>query len=250
MSGKLEGKVALVTGGATGIGLATAQKFVSEGAYVFITGRRQGELDKAVKAIGRNVTAVQSDVAKLDDLDRLYDVIGKEKGHLDVIVANAGVAEGAPTAEVTPELFEKIFSVNVRGAFFTVQKAQKLLKDGGSVVVIASVVQYKGFPGMSVYSASKAAVRSLVRTWAAEFKDRGIRVNAVSPGPIGTPMLDSLAENEAAVKATREQFASQVPLGRIGRPEEIANAALILASDDASFTTGFDLLVDGGISQV
>lgn len=250
MSGKLEGKVAIVTGGATGIGLAIAQRFVAEGAHVFITGRRQAELDKAEKLIGRNVTAVPGDVSKLEDLNRIYETIAREKGHLDVVVANAGVADDAPTAEVTPEQFEKIFSVNVSGAFFTVQKALKLLKDGGSIVVIASVVQYKGFPGLSVYSASKAAVRSLVRTWAAEFKDRHIRVNSVSPGPVGTPMLDGLAESEDAIEATRKQFASLVPLGRIGRPEEIASAALFLASDEASFTTGFDLLADGGISQV
>ncbi len=250
MSGKLEGKVAVITGGSTGIGLATAQKFVEEGAYVFITGRRQAELEKAKAAIGRNVTAVQGDVAKLEDLDRLYATVAREKGGIDILVANAAIGAGVPTADETPEQFDKIFGINVRGTFFTVQKALKSLKNGGTIVVIASVVQYKGFAGYSIYSGTKGAVRSFVRTWAAEFKDRGIRVNSVSPGPIDTPMVEGFAESKDAIDAVKKQFASFVPVGRLGRPEEIAKAALFLASDDSSFTTGFDLVVDGGMTQL
>jgi NAD(P)-dependent dehydrogenase (short-subunit alcohol dehydrogenase family) len=250
MPGKLDGKVAVITGGGTGIGLATAQKFAAEGAYVFITGRRQGELDKARTLIGKNVTAVQGDVAKLEDIDRLYQTVAHEKGRLDTVVVNAGVSEGASAAEATPEHFDKIFAINVRGAFFTVQKALKLLNDGGTIVVVASVVQYKGFPGFAAYSASKAAVRSLVRTWAAEFKDRRIRVNAVSPGPIETPMIAGLAKTPEENDAIRRQFEAMTPLGRIGRPEELAKAILFLASDDSSFSTGIDLIADGGITQL
>jgi NAD(P)-dependent dehydrogenase (short-subunit alcohol dehydrogenase family) len=250
MSGKLEGKIAVVTGGSTGIGLAIAKEFVAEGAYVFITGRRAAELDKAAKEIGRNVTPVQSDVAKLEDLDRLYATVAKEKGRIDVLVANAGILESAPTADATADHFDRVFAVNVRGAYFTVQKALKLLQDGGSIVVTASVVQYKGFPGTGVYSATKGAVRSLVRTWAAEFKDRGIRVNAVSPGPIETAMFESLAPDPQNLDAHRKALSAQVPLGRLGRPEEMAKAVLFLASSDSSYTTGFDLLADGGMSQI
>lgn len=252
MSGKLDGKVAVITGGATGIGLATAQKFVAEGAHVFITGRREAELDKAKALIGRNVTTVQGDVAKPEDLDRLYDAVAREKGRFDVLVTNAAIAEGAPTADVTPEHFDRQFAINVRGTFFTVQKGLRLIKDGGTIVVISSVVNQKGFPGIPVYSATKAAVRSFVRSWANELKERGIRVNSVSPGPVQTPMMDGLAGSDAkdAIEANRQRFAAGVPLGRVGRPEEIANAALFLASEDSSFTTGFDLLADGGISQI
>jgi NAD(P)-dependent dehydrogenase (short-subunit alcohol dehydrogenase family) len=250
MSGKLDGKVAVVTGGSTGIGLAIAKEFVAQGAHVFITGRRAAELDKAATEIGRNVTAVQGDVAKLEDIDRLYATVAKEKGRIDVLVANAGILENAPTADATPDHFDRVFAVNVRGAYFTIQKALKLLQDGGSIVVTASVVQYKGFPGAGIYSATKAAVRSLVRTWAAEFKSRGIRVNAVSPGPIETPMFESFASNPEDLDAHKKAFAAQVPLGRLGRPEEIAKAALFLASSDSNYTTGFDLLADGGISQI
>lgn len=250
MSGKLEGKVAVITGGSTGIGLATAQRFSTEGAYVFITGRRQAELDKAKALIGRNVTAVQGDVARLEDLDTLYDVVAREKGRIDILVANAGMVETAPTAEVTPEHFDKTFNVNARGTFFTVQKALKLLKDGGSIVLVASVVQYKGFPGFAVYSATKAALRSFTRTWAAEFKDRGIRVNTLSPGPIDTPIIDSMTSSAAEADATRDHFAQTNPLGRMGRAEEIASAALFLASDESSYSTGIDLVADGGLSQI
>jgi len=251
MTGKLEGKVAVITGGSSGIGLAIAQKFVAEGAYVFVTGRRQGELDKAKTLIGKNVTAVKGDVAKLEDIDRLYATVAREKGKVDIVVANAGTADQALTADATPEHFAKVFDVNVRGAFFTVQKALKHLNDGGAVVAVASIVQYKGFPGGAVYSGSKGALRSFVRTWAAEFKDRGIRVNAVSPGPIETPMINGLFEaSPAGADAAREQFVARVPLARLGRPEDIAEAALYLASDAAAFVTGFDLVVDGGITQL
>lgn len=247
---KLDGKIAVVTGGSSGIGLAIAQKFVEEGAYVFITGRRQAELDKAVAAIGKNVTAVQSDVAKLEDLDRLYEQVKAEKGALDIIVANAGIAEFAPLADVTVEHYNKIFDINVRGVLFTTQKALPLLRDGGSIVVVASVVQYLGFPGASVYSATKAAVRSLVRTWAAELKGRGIRVNSLSPGPIDTPILDGQYKSKDEADATKAGLAQMVPLGRLGRSEEIAAAALFLASSDSSFSTGIDLLSDGGMADI
>ncbi len=251
MSGKLDGKIAVITGGSTGIGLATAQKFVAEGAYVFISGRRQSELDKAVKLIGKNVTAVQSDVAKLADIDKLYETVAREKGKIDILVANAGIGDQALTADATPEHFAKVFDVNVRGAFFTVQKALKLLNDGGAIVAIASIVQYKGFPGGAVYSGTKGAVRAFVRTWAAEFKDRGIRVNAVSPGPIETPMINRLLESSpTGAETARQQFTAMVPLARLGRPEDIAEAALYLASDASAFVTGFDLIVDGGITQL
>lgn len=247
---KLDGKIAVVTGGSSGIGLAIAQKFVEEGAYVFITGRRQAELDNAVAAIGKNVTAVQSDVAKLEDLDRLYEQVKAEKGALDIIVANAGIAEFAPLGEVTIEHYNKIFDINVRGVLFTTQKALPLLRDGGSIVVVASVVQYLGFPGASVYSATKAAVRSFVRTWAAELKGRGIRVNSLSPGPIDTPILDGQYKSKEEADAMKAGLTQMVPLGRLGRSEEIAAAALFLASSDSSYSTGIDLLSDGGMADI
>ncbi len=250
MTGKLDGKIAVITGGSSGIGLAIAQEFVAQGAYVFITGRRQDELDKAKAAIGRNVTAVRSDVAELDDLDRLYATVAREKGGLDILVANAGVGNFVATAEATPAHFDKIFNINVRGAFFTVQKALTLLRDGGSIVLVASNAQYKGIPGFAAYSASKAALRSLARSWAAEFKDRGIRVNTLSPGPIDTPIFETLGLSPAELEATKQHFAGQVPLGRIGRPEEMGKAALFLASSDSSFSTGIDLVADGGMTQL
>ena len=250
MSGKLDGKVAVITGGSTGIGLAAAQEFVAQGAHVFITGRRQNELDKAVKLIGRNVTAVRGDAARLEDLDRLYQTVERDKGRIDVLVANAGIGELAATAEATPEHFDKIFAVNVRGVYFTVQKALNLIRDGGSIVLVASVAQYAGIPGFSVYSATKAAVRSLARSWAAEFKTRGIRVNTLSPGPIDTPIFDTLGLPPEQTEAAKQQFVADVPLGRIGRPEEMAKAILFLASSDSSYTTGTDLVADGGLTQV
>jgi NAD(P)-dependent dehydrogenase (short-subunit alcohol dehydrogenase family) len=250
MSSKLEGKIAVVTGGSTGIGLAIAKEFVAQGAYVFITGRRAAELDKAAKEIGRDVTAVQGDVAKLEDLDKLYDKVAKEKGRVDVLVANAGIGELVPTAQATPEHFDKIFNVNVRGLFFTVQKSLKLLSDGATIVLVASNAQYVGVPGFAAYSATKAAVRSLSRSWAAEFKDRGIRVNTLSPGPIDTPIFDTVASTPQEAEAIKQGFASQVPLGRIGQPEEMAKAALFLASSDSSYSTAIDLVADGGMTQI
>jgi NAD(P)-dependent dehydrogenase (short-subunit alcohol dehydrogenase family) len=250
MSGKLEGKVAVITGGSTGIGLATAQEFVNQGAYVFITGRRQEALDKALKQIGRNVTAVKADAAKLEDLDKLYETVKREKGHIDVLVANAGIGEFKSTADATPEHFDKIFDINVRGVYFTVAKALPLIVDGASVIVTASNAQYMGIPGFGVYSATKAAVRTLVRSWAAEFKDRAIRFNTMSPGPVDTPIFETLDLPKEAIEAAKAGFVAQVPLGRIGQSEEIAKAMLFLASSDSSFSTGIDLVADGGMTQI
>lgn len=244
MSNKLEGKVAVITGGSTGIGLATAKRFVAEGAYVFITGRRQSQLDAAVKAIGRNVTAVQGDVANQADLDRLYATVKSQKGKIDVIYANAGTGEFQPIGSVTEPHFDKIFNVNVKGALFTVNKGLPLLNDGGVILLTGSVAGSKGFENFGVYNASKAAVRSFARTWTSDLKSRKIRVNVISPGPIDTPLLGSVDD------ATKSQFASAVPLGRMGESDEVANAALFLASDDASYVTGVELFVDGGMAQV
>ena len=244
MTKKLEGKVAVVTGGTEGIGLATAKLFVKEGAYVFITGRRQKELDEAVKAIGRNVSGVQGDIAKPADLDRLYETISKTKGRLDIVFANAGVAEFIPFGTVTEEHFDKLFNTNVRGTLFTVQKALPLLKDGGSIILNGSVASVKGTAGFGVYAASKAAIRSFVRTWTTDLKDRRIRSNVVSPGPINTP----LANRQSADVIGR--IVSTIPMGRMGEPEEVAKAALFLASDDSSFVTGIELFIDGGRAQI
>jgi NAD(P)-dependent dehydrogenase (short-subunit alcohol dehydrogenase family) len=244
MSKKLEGKVAVITGGSTGIGFATARRFVEEGAFVFITGRRQKELDAAAKAIGANVTAVQGDVSNLADLDRLYDTVKKHKGQVDIVFANAGIGEMAPIAEATPEHFDKIFGVNVRGLVFTVQKALPLMPDGGAIVLTGSVAGSSGIEAFSVYSATKAAVRSFARSWTNDLKKRRIRVNVVSPGPIDTPILEPLDDE------TVESFVRGVPLGRIGEADEVAKAVLFLASDDASYTSGAELFVDGGMAAV
>jgi NAD(P)-dependent dehydrogenase (short-subunit alcohol dehydrogenase family) len=249
-NGKLTGKVALVTGGNSGIGLATAKRFVSEGAYVFITGRRQKELDTAVKEIGKNATAVQGDVANLADLDRLFAQIKKEKGKIDIVFANAGVAKYAPLGKITEELYHSIFDTNVKGLLFTVQKALPLLRDGGSIILNASIVGSKGLASNSVYSATKAAVRSFARTWTTDLKDRHIRVNAVSPGPIDTPGLRELLASSDVGKQRKEMISMGVPLGRLGTPHEIAKAVVFLASDDASYITGIELFVDGGFAQV
>jgi NAD(P)-dependent dehydrogenase (short-subunit alcohol dehydrogenase family) len=248
--GKLEGKVALVTGGNGGIGLATAKRFVSEGAYVYITGRRDEELTAAVKAIGRNVSGVRGDVANLDDLDRLFAQIKREKGKLDVVFANAGIAEYLSFGKITEEHFDAIFGVNVKGLLFTVQKALPLMPDGASIILNASIVASKGFTANSVYSATKAAVRSFARTSTTDLKDRRIRVNAVSPGPIETPGLTNLAASTGAGEQRLKALASNVPLGRLGTPDEIAKAVVFLASDDSSYVTGTELFVDGGIAQV
>ena len=244
----LQGKTAVITGGSSGIGLATAKRFVKEGAYVFITGRRQAELDKAVAEIGSNVTAVQGDVSNLDDLDRLYKEVGARKGKLDVLFANAGIVEPTPTAAVSPEHYDKTFDVNARGVFFAVQKALPLMKEGGSIIVNGSGVWQKGIPIYATYGATKAALRSFVRTWTADFAGKGIRTNMISPGAIETPILEGqFGKNTDAMK---ERFKTMTPMGRIGKPEEIASAAVFLASDESSYITGIDLPVDGGIVAV
>ena len=247
---KLEGKIALVTGGNSGIGLATAKQFVNEGAYVFITGRREPELAQAVKDIGTNVSGVQGDVANLDDLDRLFAQIKQEKGKLDIVFANAGVAKYAPFGKITEELYDSIFDINVKGLLFTVQKALPLLPDRASIILNASIVASKGLSSNSVYSATKAAVRSFARTWTTDLKDRGIRVNAVSPGSIDTPGLSDLLASSETGQQRLKMLASAVPLGRLGTPDEIAKAVVFLASDDSSYVTGTELFVDGGFAQV
>lgn len=248
--GKLDGKVAVITGGSSGIGLAAAKAFVNEGAYVFIAGRRQPELDKAKAAIGRNVSTVQIDVAKLVDLERLFGQVKAEKGGLDILVASAGFVEMAPMAAVTPEHFDKTFAINARGVFFTVQKAVPLMRDGGSIVLVSSGAHLKGIPFYVTYSATKAALRSFARSMAAELKDRGIRVNTLSPGAIDTPIIDGQFKTKEEADGAREMFKQMTPLGRIGKPEEMAKAILFLASDDSSYTTGTDLVADGGMTQL
>jgi NAD(P)-dependent dehydrogenase (short-subunit alcohol dehydrogenase family) len=250
MPGKLEGKVAVVTGGSSGIGLATAERFVAEGAYVFITGRRQAELDAAVKRIGTNVTAVRGDVSNLADLDHLYEVVKREKGRVDVLFANAGGGEFAPLGAITEEHFDKTFNINVKGLLFTVQKALPLFKDGGSIILNASIVSIKGMEAFSVYSATKAAVRSFARSWTVDLKGRKIRVNTLSPGPIETPALDGLATTEEGRQQVKAGLVAGVPMGRMGQPDEIAKVAVFLASDDSSFVSGIELFVDGGMAQV
>jgi NAD(P)-dependent dehydrogenase (short-subunit alcohol dehydrogenase family) len=242
--GKLQGKVAVITGGSEGIGLATAQLFVDEGAYVFITGRRQKELDEAVKAIGSNVTGVQGDVANLADLDRLYETVRKVKGRIDIIFANAGVGEFVRFGQVSEEHFDKLFNINVKGALFTVQKGLTVLNDGGSIILTGSIAGIKGTAAFGVYAASKAAVRSFVRTWTTDLKDRRIRSNVISPGPISTPLTSRQSPDVIA------RIVATVPMGRMGEPQEVAKAALYLASDDSSFVTGAELFVDGGRAQI
>jgi NAD(P)-dependent dehydrogenase (short-subunit alcohol dehydrogenase family) len=249
-AGKLEEKIALITGGNSGIGLATAKQFVNEGAYVFITGRREAELAAAKKQIGKNVTAIRGDVSNLDDLDRLFAQIRKEKDRIDIVFANAGVARYAPIGTITEDFFDSIFDINVKGVLFTVQKSLSLLRDGGSIILNASIVATKGLSSNSVYSATKAAVRSFARTWTTDLKDRRIRVNAISPGPIDTPGLSELLASSETGEQRRKMISTTVPLGRFGRPEEIAKAVVFLASDDASYITGIELFVDGGFAQV
>jgi NAD(P)-dependent dehydrogenase (short-subunit alcohol dehydrogenase family) len=248
---KLEGKIAVITGGNSGIGLATAQRFVAEGAYVFITGRRQGELDAAVKQIGKGVTAVQGDVSNLADLDRLYAVVKQQKGHIDILFANAGTGQFAPLGAITEEHFDKILNANVKGLLFTVQKALPLLKDGSSVILNASIVASTGASAMSVYSASKAAVRSFARTFTTDLKYRKIRVNAVSPGVIPSPgYRNSLGMTEEQVKQYGDSVVGNIPLGRTGTLDEIARVVSFLASEESSYITGIELVVDGGMTQV
>src|SRR6201989_308404 len=244
MTRKLEGKTAVITGGTEGIGLATAKRFVEEGAYVLITGRRQKELDEAVKAIGANVAGVQGDIAQLADLDRLYETVAQTGKRIDIVFANAGVGEFVPFGAVTEEHFDRLFNINVRGTLFTVQKALPLLNDGGSIILNGSVASVKGTAAFGVYAASKAALRSFVRTWTTDLKARRIRSNALSPGPIDTP----LASRQSAGVIAR--IVSTVPMGRMGEPDEVVKAAVYLASDDSSFVTGIELFVDGGRAQI
>ena len=249
--GKLEGKVVLITGGSDGIGLATAQLFLVEGAYVFITGRRQEVLDAALKQLGeKNVTAIRADSAKLTDLDRVMTIIQKEKGKLDVLLANAAILGFEPLGSITEKSFDEQFNVNVRGVLFTVQKASPILVDGGSIILFGSNMSVKGTPSSSVYSATKAAVRSFARCWTAELKDRKIRVNCLSPGPTDTPMLRSIGSTKEKSEEILHSIASTSLMGRLGHPSEIAQAALFLASDDSSYITGIELFVDGGLAQI
>jgi NAD(P)-dependent dehydrogenase (short-subunit alcohol dehydrogenase family) len=254
---KLEGKVAVITGGNSGIGLATAQRFVLDGAYVFITGRRQTELDSAVKQIGKNnnnnnVTGVQGDVSNLADLDRLYTAVKEQKGRIDILFANAGVGELAPLGEITETHFDKTFGINVKGLLFTVQKALPLFQGdgGGSIILNASIASSKAAEALSVYSATKAAIRSFARTWTVELKHRKIRVNAISPGPIDTPGFNGLAQSEEQIEQLKTNIVSTVPMGRMGSPDEVAKAVSFLASDDSSYVTGIELFVDGGMAQI
>ena len=243
--GKLEGKVAVITAATSGMALATAKLFVEEGAYVFVTGRRQEQLDKAVKEIGRNVTGVQGDASSLADLDRLYATVKSEKGRIDVLFASAGYGEfNVPLGEITESNVDKTLGTNVRGTLFTVQKALPLLADGASIILNGSIAGVKGLPGFSVYNASKAAVRSFARTWTMDLKARKIRVNVISPGTIDTAVFVGVP------KEVKDKFVEMIPLGRIGQSQDIANAALFLASDDSSFITGIELFVDGGTAQI
>ena len=250
MGNKLEGKIAIITGGNSGIGLATAKRFVSEGAYVFITGRRQKEIDAAVSEIGKNVMGIQGDVSNLADLDRLYNTVKDQKGHLDILFANAGIAQFAPLGEISEEHFDNIFHINVKGLLFTIQKALPLFQDGGSIILNASVASSKGVEETSVYSASKAAVRSFARTWTADLRHRKIRVNAISPGPIDTPIFSSLTKNEEQMDQFKNYIVNTVPMGRMGSPDEIAKVVSFLASNESSYITGIELFVDGGLAQI
>ena len=250
MSQKLSGKAALVTDGSSGIGLATAKRFVAEGAYVFITGRRQTELDAAVNEIGENVMGIQSEVSNLADLDRLYDTIEQEQGHLDVIFANAGVGQPIPLGSITEEHFDKTFNTNVKGLLFTVQKAVKLIPEGASIVLNASTASIVSTPAFSVYGATKAAVPSFARDWTLDLKERKIRVNAISPGTVPTPGYDHFGLSDEELQTFIDSQAINIPLGRVGTPDEIAKAVVFLASDDSSFVNGIELFVDGGMAQI
>ena len=250
LEAKLDGKIALITGGSSGIGLATAKRFVEEGAYVFITGRREAELNAAVKDIGKNIKALKGDVSHLGDLDRILSVIKQDKGRLDIVFANAGVAKFAALGEITEEFYDFHFNINVKGMLFTVQKALPMIPDGGSIILTSSIVGSKGLGMNSVYAATKAVARSFARTWTTDLKHRRIRVNAISPGLIDTPGLDGLLASAPAGEERRKMIATVTPLGRLGTADEIAAAAAFLASDDASYVTGTELFVDGGFAQV
>ena len=250
MSAKLEGKVALVTGGSSGIGLAIAQRFAREGAFVFLTGRRRAELEKAAKLIGPEPAAIQADVASLEDLDKVYQEIRQRKGRLDVLVANAGGGTFAPLGAISEEHFDQTFGTNVRGTLFTVQKALPLLSEGASIILTGSTAGSEGIAAFGVYAATKAAIRSFARSWATDLKERKVRVNVISPGPIETPGLAALAPDDVSRERLYRAFVEQIPLGRLGQPDEVAKVASFLASDDASFVSGIELFVDGGAAQV
>jgi len=246
----LEGKVAVITGGSSGIGFATAKRFVEEGAHVVITGRREKELKEAAARIGKNVTAVAGDITRVEDLDRLYAFVKEKHGHIDVLFANAGWGEVAPIGAATEAHFDKTFDLNAKGTFFTMQKAIPLFTDGGSIILTTSVANVMGLPTFAVYAATKAAVRSFVRSWAMELKDRNIRVNGLSPGPIETAALEKAGIPPEMMEQAIAGFTTQVPLGRRGKPEEIAGPVMFLASDESSYITGIELAVDGGMAQV
>src|ERR1700751_3474978 len=250
MSNKFSGKIAVVTGGSAGMGLATAKRFVQEGMdHVFITGRGKDVLDAAAAEIGKNVTAVQGDVANLSDLDHLYEAVRKQNRKIDVIFANAGIAQLTPFVSVDEKFYDRHFDANVKGLFFTVQKGLSLMNDGGAIILTASIATIKAFPEISVYSATKAAVRSFARTWTNELRERRIRVNAISPGHIDTPIFDGWQQGEGLTKM-KEELAKSVPLGRMGDPDEIAKAVSFLASGEASYISGIELFVDGGVAQI
>jgi NAD(P)-dependent dehydrogenase (short-subunit alcohol dehydrogenase family) len=247
--GRLSGKVAVITGANSGIGFASAKRFAEEGADVVITGRRKKELDEAASAIGKNVLAVQGDVSRLADLDRLYATVKETRGHIDILFANAGIPGFSSLGAISEEHFDQLFGINVKGLLFTVQKALPLFKDGGSIILNSSVAGRKGIEGFSVYNATKAAVRSFARTWTSDLKERKIRVNSLSPGPIETPIFGKIGLSQDQLQEFSKAL-STLPLGRTGRPEEIASVALFLASDESSYITGVDLCVDGGLAQV
>ena len=248
--GRLKDKIAVISGGNSGIGLAIAQRFVKEGAHVFIFGRRREALDKAVQLIGANVTAIQADASKLEDLDRVADAVRSAKGKMDVVVSNAALVEQVPLPEITPDHYDRTFALNAKAPLFLVQKMLPMTGSGGSIILVSSAMHYMGLANHSTYAATKAALRSYSRTWAAEFKDNGIRANTLSPGVVDTPMLDSQATTPEEAAAIREGYANYTPMLRLGQPEELANAALFLASDESSFMTGSDMVVDGGVSNV
>ncbi|MFL6512493.1 MAG: SDR family NAD(P)-dependent oxidoreductase [Nitrososphaera sp.] len=249
MGNKLEGKIAVITGGGSGIGLATAKRFVSEGAYVFITGLYQKEVDEAISEIGKNVSGIQSDVSNLANIDKMYDVVKNQKGHIDILFANAGIIEFAPLGEISEKHFDKIFDIDVKGLLFTVQKALPIFQDGGSIILMASVGSSKGSAVLSVYHAAKAAVRSFARSWSLNLNQRNIRVNAISPGPIDTPFVNRVLNDQQTEKFLKNSVNS-TSIGRMGSPDEVAKAVSFLASDDSSYITGIELFVDGGVAQI